>query len=88
MLEKKIKETHTSDDPVHKVIEGIKQETDAVYKEALKGELKEMSNVDRQQWRRKKYLEMLYNNLGQEEVDGIRIVGPNCNINTLEIFNI
>ena len=69
MLEKKIKETHTSDDPVHKVIEGIKQETDAVYKEALKGELKEMSNVDRQQWRRKKYLEMLYNNLGQEEVD-------------------
>ena len=69
MLENKIKETHTTDDPVHKVIEGIKQETDKVYKDALKGELKEMSNVDRQQWRRKKYLEMLYNNLGQEEVD-------------------
>ena len=69
MLENKIKETHTTDDPVHKVIEGIKQETDKVYKDALKGELKETSNVDRQQWRRKKYLEMLYNNLGQEEVD-------------------
>ena len=69
MLENKIKETHTTDDPVHKVIEGVKQETEAVFKEALKGELKEMSNVDRQQWRRKKYLEMLYNNLGQEKVD-------------------
>ena len=69
MLENKIKETHTTDDPVHKVIEGVKRETEAVYKEALKGELKEMSNVDRQQWRRKKYLEMLYNNLGQEKVD-------------------
>ena len=69
MLENKIKETHTTDDPVHKVIEGIKQETETVYKEAIKGELKEMSNVDRQQWRRKKYLEMLYNNLGQEKVD-------------------
>ena len=69
MLENKIKETYTGDDKNHRVIESIKKETDSVYKDAIKGELKEMSNVDRQQWRRKKYLEMLYNNLGEEEVD-------------------
>mgnify|MGYP001158560095 CR=1 FL=1 len=69
MLENKIKETYTGDDKIHRVIESIKKETDSVYKDAIKGELKEMSNVDRQQWRRKKYLEMLYNNLGEEEVD-------------------
>ena len=27
-----------------------------------------MSNVDRQQWRRQKYLDMLYENLGEEQI--------------------
>ncbi len=73
MLEKKLKETYTGDDKIHRVIENIKKETDVLYKQAQQkgGELQKekMSEVDKQQWRRKKYLEMLYNNLGQEEVD-------------------
>ena len=73
MLENKLKETYTGDDKIHRVIENIKKETDALYKQAQQkgGELQQekMSEVDKQQWRRKKYLEMLYNNLGAEEVD-------------------
>ena len=65
MLENKLKETYTGDDKIHRVIENIKKETDALYKQAQQkgGELQQekMSEVDKQQWRRKKYLEMLYN---------------------------
>ena len=69
MLEKKLKETYKGDDKIHRVIENIKKETDKLHKEAKNNELREATNVDSQQWRRKKYLEMLYNNLPKEEVD-------------------
>lgn len=69
-LENRIKENHGEDSPVHLKIQKIKKDTDSLYKEELKkgGLLEKMSNVDRQQWRRQKYLDMLYENLGEEQI--------------------
>lgn len=73
LLENKIKETYTGDEKVGKFIRNIKKETERLYKEAQKegGELQQekMSEVDKQQWRRNKYLELLYNNIGKENID-------------------
>lgn len=72
LLENKIKENHGEDSPVHLRIKKVKEETETLYKEELNkkdGLLKDMSNVDKQQWRRQKYLDMLYKELGQEQVD-------------------
>ena len=69
LLEKKLKEEFP-DEKTHGLINNIKKQTTDLYKEENKegGIINEMTRVDKEQWRRQKYLDLLVENLGPENV--------------------
>ena len=69
LLEKKLKEEFP-EQKTHGLINNIKKQTTDLYKEENKegGIINEMTRVDKEQWRRQKYLDLLVENLGTENV--------------------
>ena len=70
LLENRLKEEFP-DKEIHGAINQIKKETTDLYKKEKKegGVIHGMSGVDQEQWRRKKYLELLYNKFDQKQID-------------------
>ena len=72
ILENKLKEVYEGDEPIHTVIENVKKKANEIYKKANSGEkdalLQGKSNNDKQQWRRKNYLETLAKEMGVENI--------------------
>ena len=70
LLENRLKEEFP-DEAIHGAINQIKKETTDLYKKEKKegGVIHGLSSVDKEQWRRKKYLELLYNKFDQKQID-------------------
>jgi len=72
ILENKLKEVYTGTEPLHTVIENVKKKANEIYKKANSGEddalLQGKSNNDKQQWRRKNYLETLAQEMGVQNI--------------------
>tara|TARA_B100000214_G_scaffold166786_2_gene119776 strand:- start:2145 stop:4766 length:2622 start_codon:yes stop_codon:yes gene_type:complete len=69
LLENKLKEVFP-DQKTHGLINQIKKQSNVLYKQESKegGEIHGWSGVDKEQWRRQKYLDLLVENLGPENI--------------------